>query len=313
MAKILIKQECPQDYEAVEAVLRAAHVFDPDMIVSSVRRFRQEPDFDARLSLCAFVDDIIRGHIIFVKQKIRRNLGFVEALELMVVSVIPDYQKQGIGRALVTQGHEIARNLGYQLSVVEGWEEYFPRFGYKPSFGIPKAILATSQIPGGSANLISRDVEPRDLGALEQLWIRNNARVEMAMVPRNELLYWKEPLAKVFCDKSEVVGYLLFTTKPSPVVFAFESENKTTTFEMLHWLRHNLLDDSGETITLPLHPRSRIAGDFKDMEIKYECRILPYLMACELKQGILGNYHSRIENAEAVAGVFWPPRNEWHY
>jgi hypothetical protein len=36
-------------------------------------------------------------------------------------------------------------------------------------------------------------------------------------------------------------------------------------------------------------------------------------MACELKQGVLEDYSGRIENAEAVPGIFWPPRNEWHY
>jgi predicted N-acetyltransferase YhbS len=304
MAKIQIKQENPQDYEAVEAVLCSAHAFDPDMIVSSVRRFRQEPDFDPRLSLCAFADDIIQGHIIFVKQKIRWKQDFVEALELMVVSVTPDYQKQGIGSALIRHGHQIARDLGYTLSVVEGWEGYFPRFGYKPLFGVPKTVIATSQIPDVREELLSRD----------QLWIRNNADVNMAMAPRNELAYWKEPFAKVFCDKGgRIVGYLLFTTKPSPAVFTFESENKTTTFEMLHWLRHNLVKDSGETITLPVHPRNRITEDFKDLEVRFECHVLPYLMACELKQGVLEDYSGRIENAEAVPGIFWPPRNEWHY
>ena len=52
--------------------------------------------------------------------------------------VLPEYQKQGIGTALIKEGHRIARELGYGFSVVLGSANYYPRVGYLPAdtFGI---------------------------------------------------------------------------------------------------------------------------------------------------------------------------------
>ena len=54
------------------------------------------------------------------------------------LSVLPEYQRKGIGTALVKEGHRIGKELGYSYSVVLGSEKYYPRFGYVPAnqFGI---------------------------------------------------------------------------------------------------------------------------------------------------------------------------------
>ncbi len=59
-------------------------------------------------------------------------------LVLAPLSVLPEYQKQGIGNALIKEGHRIAGELGYRYSVVLGSEKYYPRTGYLPAenFGI---------------------------------------------------------------------------------------------------------------------------------------------------------------------------------
>ena len=59
-------------------------------------------------------------------------------LELKNLAVRPEYQRKGIGTALVKEGHRIGKELGYSYSVVLGSENYYPRFGYVPAnqFGI---------------------------------------------------------------------------------------------------------------------------------------------------------------------------------
>ena len=81
------------------------------------------------LSLVAEIDGKIVGHIMFTKLKIGNQVQ----LALAPLSVLPDYQKQGIGTALIQEGHTRARALGYEYSVVLGSEKYYPRTGYLPA------------------------------------------------------------------------------------------------------------------------------------------------------------------------------------
>jgi len=61
---------------------------------------------------------------------------------LAPVSVLPEYQKMGIGGQLIRAGHQKAKELGFQSAILLGHPEYYPRFGYKPasSFGIKTRI-----------------------------------------------------------------------------------------------------------------------------------------------------------------------------
>lgn len=59
--------------------------------------------------------------------------GEAVILALAPLSVLPQYQRQGVGTALVNEGHKIAKDLGYSYSVVLGSEKYYPRFGYEPA------------------------------------------------------------------------------------------------------------------------------------------------------------------------------------
>ena len=77
----------------------------------------------------AETDGRIVGHILFTKIRI----GTSTQLALAPLSVLPAFQGQGVGSALVWRGHQIARDLGYSYSVVLGSETYYPRFGYVPA------------------------------------------------------------------------------------------------------------------------------------------------------------------------------------
>ena len=60
---------------------------------------------------------------------------------------MPEYQKQGIGTALIKEGHRIAKELGYTYSIVLGSEKYYPRVGYLPAknFGISPSFDVPSE------------------------------------------------------------------------------------------------------------------------------------------------------------------------
>lgn len=54
-------------------------------------------------------------------------------LALAPLSVLPQYQNQGIGLPLIRQGLRIAAKLGYKFSVVLGHTGYYPKAGYVPA------------------------------------------------------------------------------------------------------------------------------------------------------------------------------------
>lgn len=43
-----------------------------------------------------------------------------EELALAPLAVLPEYQRKGVGRSLIREGHRIAKSLGYNYSVVLG-------------------------------------------------------------------------------------------------------------------------------------------------------------------------------------------------
>ena len=82
----------------------------------------------------------------------------VTAMALAPMAVLPDYQGQGIGSALVREGLEACRRAGHRIVVVLGHADYYPRFGFKPAnghglrspFPVPdEAFMAMALVPGG--------------------------------------------------------------------------------------------------------------------------------------------------------------------
>ncbi len=145
VSKVLVRQETAHDYNEVydlitEAFLTAEHTDgnEQDLVVA----LRKGKAFIPELSLVAEADKKLVGHILFTKAKVNNDVVLV----LAPLSVRPSYQKQGIGTALIAQGHKIAKELGYTYSLVVGSETYYPRVGYRPAvqFGIeaPKGIPA---------------------------------------------------------------------------------------------------------------------------------------------------------------------------
>lgn len=134
---MLIRKEKASDYETVYSVVKAAfngaeHSDGNEHHL--VNALRKSDAFIPELSLVAETDGRLAGHILFT----RAAVGDDPVLALAPLSVLPEYQRKGIGTALIREGHRIAKELGYAYSVVLGSEKYYPRTGYLPAdrFGI---------------------------------------------------------------------------------------------------------------------------------------------------------------------------------
>ena len=70
------------------------------------------------------------GHILFSRIKIIGSSVF-ETLALAPMAVLPEFQRQGVGSALIKKGTIIAKELGFDSIIVLGHEDYYPGFGFK--------------------------------------------------------------------------------------------------------------------------------------------------------------------------------------
>lgn len=84
------------------------------------------------------------------------------------VSVHPDFQRQGIGRALIEHSQGVARELGYQAILIYSDPAYYARLGFVPAeqYGIATAdnhyaaaLQAFELQPGALQNAQGRFIE----------------------------------------------------------------------------------------------------------------------------------------------------------
>ena len=129
---MFIRKAEVKDYETIYSVVKCA--FDSAEHADGneqdlVNTLRKGNAFIPELSLVAEMDGKIVGHIMFTKAMV----GDKTVLALAPLSILPEYQRKGIGTALIKEGHKIAKDLGYGYSVVLGSEKYYPRVGYVPA------------------------------------------------------------------------------------------------------------------------------------------------------------------------------------
>ena len=105
-----IRQEKPEDYEEVyelvrEAFASAEHADGNEQDL--VEALRKGDAFIPELSLVAEEGGQLAGHILFT----RARVGEVEVLALAPLSVRPAFQRQGVGTALIEEGHRDRKSV----------------------------------------------------------------------------------------------------------------------------------------------------------------------------------------------------------
>lgn len=110
-----------------EAFALAQHRDGTEQIL--VRKLWHSQAFIPELSLLAEIDGKIVAYILFTRGQVNEHLVLV----LAPLAVLPDYQGQGIGKQLILRGHEIARQMGYEYSLVLGDPAYYSQFDYQPA------------------------------------------------------------------------------------------------------------------------------------------------------------------------------------
>jgi putative acetyltransferase len=156
--KIVIRNERPDDICAISEVTIAA--FGTLEISGHTEQFVIEAlrAADAlTVSLVAELDGRVIGHIAF--SPVTLSDGTANWYGLGPVSVVPEYHRQGIGKALIQEGLSRLKAMNAQGCCLVGHPDYYRKFGFdNPSGlaheGVPQevffALSFDGRIPQGS-------------------------------------------------------------------------------------------------------------------------------------------------------------------
>jgi len=129
-----------------KAEIRAVHerAFGRKAEADLVETLMASNAFVPNLSLVAVNDGKVAGHILYtkvdivdedgqVKSEMRTKGNLIYAVALAPLAVLPELQKQGIGKALMHESLKLADKNGHGVIIVLGHPEYYPKFGFEPA------------------------------------------------------------------------------------------------------------------------------------------------------------------------------------
>lgn len=177
---IAIRQETAADFTQVREVIRAAFqdIEESDHTEHLlVDRLRQSDAYIAELSLVAeTADGQIAGHIMLSKAEVISGDRTHTVLAVAPLSVLPAFQRSGIGSMLIREAHRRASDSGYDAAVLLGHKDYYPKFGYKKAslsgikfpFDAPDECCMVAELKPGALKDIHGTVHYPDAFQIDQ-------------------------------------------------------------------------------------------------------------------------------------------------
>ena len=150
---MLIRTEKEADLDGVYGVNISAFETSAEADLVNALQEQAQPV----ISLVAEDNEKVVGHIMFSPVSLSGHPD-LKIMGLAPMAVAPEYQRKGIGTALVEAGLEHCRQLDFTAVVVLGHPDYYPRFGFSPSseFGIaseyevPEEVFMAMELQPGA-------------------------------------------------------------------------------------------------------------------------------------------------------------------
>ena len=127
---MIVRPERPVDHEAVREVVREA--FGEDGVAALLDDLRANPAW-LDLSFVAEDGGEVVGHVSLTRAWVDDPRSVVDVLVLSPLSVRPDRQRAGVGRALVAAALAAAAEREEPLVFLEGDPRYYSRLGFVPA------------------------------------------------------------------------------------------------------------------------------------------------------------------------------------
>ena len=130
-----IRRETAADYRAVEELHRNAfwNVQVPGCCEHYLAHvLRKHPDFIPELDLVYELDGKIAGNVMYTKSELLEEGGnSTGILTFGPIGVAPEYQRRGIGKALLEASFDIAAGLGYPAIAIFGDPDNYVARGFR--------------------------------------------------------------------------------------------------------------------------------------------------------------------------------------
>lgn len=130
-----IRRETAADYRAVEELHRNAfwNVQVPGCSEHYLAHvLRKHPDFIPELDLVYELDGKIAGNVMYTKSELLEEGGnSTGILTFGPIGVAPEYQRRGIGKALLEASFDIAAGLGYPAIAIFGDPDNYVARGFR--------------------------------------------------------------------------------------------------------------------------------------------------------------------------------------
>lgn len=177
----VIRDQRSADAPAVQAVLASAFTAEPEVqaLESALERRRDSRGFVAE------VGGGIVGHVRLTRGWVDAPERLVEVLVLSPLSVAPEHQRRGIGRALIAHALQEAEREGAPAVFLEGDPGYYSRHGWRPaaevgvsppSDRIPVAACQVVTLPGFEPWMRGRLVYADTFWAYDCVGLRSPSR-----------------------------------------------------------------------------------------------------------------------------------------
>lgn len=132
---ILIRRTTEKEFHQTENLTREAfwNVYKPGCDEHLIlHNLRNSKSYISELDLVAVFENKIIGHIISTQAKVVDSLNNEhEILCVGPLSVLPEFQKRGIGSKLMNHSISAAKESGFQGMILFGNPDYYHRFGFK--------------------------------------------------------------------------------------------------------------------------------------------------------------------------------------
>jgi predicted N-acetyltransferase YhbS len=182
---ITIRNEQESDFREVEVLTREAFW---NLYIQGceehylVHKMREHPDFIKYLDFVAVDGDKIVGNIMYTKSFILDDSGKkMDTITFGPVCVLPEYQKKGIGSALINHSKQIAIENGHRAILILGHPHNYCKHGFKVSrdynisdpdgnypFGLLVLELVNGALDGVNGKFYYSDVYNFDADALDE-------------------------------------------------------------------------------------------------------------------------------------------------
>ncbi|XHH09829.1 MAG: GNAT family N-acetyltransferase [Candidatus Bathyarchaeia archaeon] len=156
---MLIRETTPLDLNDILFV--ECEAFQKQTEADLTRNLLVDPTAKPLLSLLAYVENQPAGHILFTKAAIS-NVPHINVSILAPLAVVPKFQRQGIGSALIKKGLDLLSKQGVELVFVLGHPTYYPlhgftqagKLGFKAPYPIPEKHSNAWMVQALKANII---------------------------------------------------------------------------------------------------------------------------------------------------------------